>query len=226
MTRLTWEYQTCVCIQHNSCSGSCQKLDARPSPGKHQTATAAAAHPRVTTQQEGFPLNVPAKQALMQRNAQLQEALSCMTSFNQHTTRPTMQDIAHRPFEDPGCFTIPSALPKLGTPLIPSVVHPYLAHLVMYSPNTPHHTNVAIGITTIKEVPVIQIQGKLQRLLRAAGPLKNFLGPVHAHEAVHLTTVNHLLLSSIPQLVVCRRSLKLVTAGTDSVLKLCCSEAS
>lgn len=36
------------------------------------------------------------------------------------------------------------------------------------------------------------------------------LGPVHAHEAMHLAQVDHLILCSIPQIVVCLSLLKLL----------------
>ena len=36
------------------------------------------------------------------------------------------------------------------------------------------------------------------------------LGPVHTHEAVHLAQVDHLILCSIPQVIMCLSLLKLL----------------
>ena len=52
----------------------------------------------------------------------------------------------------------------------------------------------------------------LDGLLRPLGPLQDLLGPVHAHEAVHLAHVHHLQLSRVPQLVVSGAALQLIAA--------------
>lgn len=43
------------------------------------------------------------------------------------------------------------------------------------------------------------------------------LGPVHTHEAVHLAQVDHLILCSIPQVVVCLSLLKLLPEHHNTV---------
>lgn len=48
--------------------------------------------------------------------------------------------------------------------------------------------------------------------LPPVGPLQYLLGPVHAHEAVHLAPVDHLHLSSVPQLVMRLTTLQLLPA--------------
>lgn len=49
---------------------------------------------------------------------------------------------------------------------------------------------------------VIQVDGILQGLLRGRCPFEDFLGPVHAHESVHLSKMSELFLRRVPQVVV------------------------
>ena len=58
--------------------------------------------------------------------------------------------------------------------------------------------------------PVIELNTKSQRLFRACRPLQNFLGPIHAQEAVHLALQHHLPLRCIPKRVVVQGLFKLL----------------
>ena len=58
--------------------------------------------------------------------------------------------------------------------------------------------------TPVLPLPFHNIQSShLYCLCRPRRPLQDLLGPVHAHEAVHLAEVDHLQLRRIPQLIVC-----------------------
>mmetsp|Transcript_14739 Transcript_14739/g.25662 ORF Transcript_14739/g.25662 Transcript_14739/m.25662 type:complete len:244 (+) Transcript_14739:266-997(+) len=81
---------------------------------------------------------------------------------------------------------------------------------VMNANHAPHDPHIAPWVTSIQLVLVIQVDGHLNGLLRAGAPLQDFLGPVHAHEAVHFPQVHHLMLCRVPQLIVCSALLPLL----------------
>ena len=81
---------------------------------------------------------------------------------------------------------------------------------VVYAHDRPHAADVAIGVTTVQTVVVIQSDGNPQSFFWRLCPLQNLFGPIHPHEAVDLAVFDKLELSRVPQLVVCSTALQLL----------------
>ncbi len=58
--------------------------------------------------------------------------------------------------------------------------------------------------------PVVELNAKSQRLFGTCSPLQDFLGPIHAKEAMHLALEQHLPLGSVPQRIMGLRLLKFI----------------
>mmetsp|Transcript_11833 Transcript_11833/g.37852 ORF Transcript_11833/g.37852 Transcript_11833/m.37852 type:complete len:229 (+) Transcript_11833:25-711(+) len=82
--------------------------------------------------------------------------------------------------------------------------------LVMHASDRPRTANVAVRVSPIELILVIQVDCDAQRLAWRRGPLQDLLGPVHAQKSVHLARVNHLQLRRVPQLVVSPAFLQLL----------------
>jgi len=72
----------------------------------------------------------------------------------------------------------------------------------MDTPYCPGNAGVPVWITPIKRILIIQVYGSSDSLFRAGCPLKDLLGPVHAHGPVHPAAPHHLPLRRVPQRVV------------------------
>ena len=55
-------------------------------------------------------------------------------------------------------------------------------------------TNIAVGVSAVQTVLVVEVDGISERLLGTVCPLQDLLCPVHAQEAVHLAFNHQLLL--------------------------------
>ena len=82
----------------------------------------------------------------------------------------------------------------------------------MDATDAPHAADVAIGVTAVELVLVIQVNRRFERLGGRFRPLENLLGPVHAQEAMHFAQVHHLLLRRVPQVIVSLALLQLLPA--------------
>lgn len=63
----------------------------------------------------------------------------------------------------------------------------------------PSDTGESVGVTAVEVVGVVKVDGDLVGLGGGGRPFENFLGPVHAHVAVHFSGGDHFYLSSIPR---------------------------
>ncbi len=68
----------------------------------------------------------------------------------------------------------------------------------MFADDRPGDAGVAVGITPINLVTVIQPNRNLIGRLRRLRPLENFFRPIHAQVSVHPTRQHHLLLRRVP----------------------------
>ena len=66
----------------------------------------------------------------------------------------------------------------------------------------PRNARVAVGVATVKFIPVIEPNRTLVSGSNRRTPLQDLLGPVHPHVVVHPARQDHLFLSSVPQGIV------------------------
>lgn len=84
-----------------------------------------------------------------------------------------------------------------------------VAHVVVDARDAPHAADVAVRVAAVELVLVVEVDRRVEGLLRGGAPLEDLLRPVHAHEAVHLAEVHHLALRRVPDVLVRLRRLKL-----------------
>mmetsp|Transcript_55943 Transcript_55943/g.109489 ORF Transcript_55943/g.109489 Transcript_55943/m.109489 type:complete len:289 (+) Transcript_55943:632-1498(+) len=86
----------------------------------------------------------------------------------------------------------------------------------MNAPDAPHASHISVGVPPVELVPVIQVDGPLERQSRVGAPLENLLCPIHPEEPVHLPFLRHLELGGVPQIVM-RLSLLQIFQTVDHV---------
>ena len=82
----------------------------------------------------------------------------------------------------------------------------------MFAAYGPCNAGISISIATINFIFVVEVYGVLKSYRRVLDPFKNLFRPIHPQVSMHATTLNHLTLTGIPQLIMRLRMFQFLEA--------------